>query len=166
MAGSSFDADAAIGKYSSQLFEREPRFPCWRSPVMKKLLFALALMPVTAMYAVKPKPDPAAYTVTVHVIGSANRSLVQHLEVVIDGQTMELVSVNGGYGGLLALGDYKAKYINMAPKTHAIYDYWNRYEIYFPSDGAVRDYDEIAIGAPPPACDAPGVAASGANPAP
>jgi len=123
---------------------------------MKKLALALLLLPATAAFAGK-KPDPSEYTITIHVIGSANRGLVQHLEVVINGQTMELCSVDGIYGGLLALGDYKAKYINMAPKTHAIYDYWNRYEIYFPSDNAIRDYDEIAIGAPPPSNDAPGI---------
>jgi hypothetical protein len=123
---------------------------------MKKMICALLLVPATAMFAAKPKIDPAEYTITVHVVGSANRSLIQHLEVIIDGQPMELVSTIG-YGGLLALGDYKAKYINMAPKTHATYDYWNRYEIYFPSDGALRDYDEIAIGTPPPSNDAPGV---------
>ena len=131
---------------------------------MRKLLFTLLLLPATAMFAAKPNPNPADYTITVHVVGSANRSAVQHLEVVIDGQPMELVSVNGVYGGLLALGDYKAKFVSTAPKTHATYDYWNRYEIYFPSDGAIRDYDEIAIGTPPPACDAPGVA--GTNTAP
>jgi hypothetical protein len=132
---------------------------------MKALALALLLIPATAFAA--KKPDPAEYTITIHVVGSANRSFVQHLEVVIDGQPMELSSVNGGgYGGLLALGDYKAKYINMAPKTHATYDYWNRYEIYFPSDGAVRDYDEIAIGTPPPSCDAPGTNASTGNAAP
>jgi hypothetical protein len=124
---------------------------------MKALALALLLIPATAFAA--KKPDPAEYTITVHVIGSANRSLVQHLEVVINGQTMELSSTLG-YGGLLALGDYKAKYISMAPKTHATYDYWNRYEIYFPSDGAVRDYDEIAIGTPPPSSDAPGTSAA------
>jgi hypothetical protein len=122
---------------------------------MKKLALVLLLVPASVAFAAK-KPDPADYTITVHVIGSANRSAIQHLEVVIDGQTMELSST-AGYGGLLALGDYKARYINMAPKTHATYDYWNRYEIYFPSDGAVRDYDEIAIGTPPPSNDAPGV---------
>jgi len=127
---------------------------------MRKIALALLLMPLTIAFAEKPKPNPADYTITVHVVGSANRSQVQHLEVVIDGQPMELVSTVG-YGGLLALGDYKAKYISMAPKNHAIYDYWNRYEIYFPSDGAIRDYDEIAIGTPPPSSDAPGV-----NPAP
>jgi hypothetical protein len=121
------------------------------------------LLPATAAFAGK-KPNPTDYTITVHVIGSANRSLIHHLEVVIDGQTMELCSTIG-YGGLLALGDYKAKFINMAPKTHAAYDYWNRYEIYFPSDGAVRDYDEIAIGAPPPSNDAPGIG-SATNPQP
>jgi len=124
---------------------------------MKKLAIALLLMSSAAAFAEK-KPNPADYTITVHVIGSANRSQIQHLEVIINGQTMELSSVFG-YGGLLALGDYKAKFIDMSPKTHATYDYWNRYEIYFPSDGAVRDYDEIAIGAPPPSNDAPGVGA-------
>jgi hypothetical protein len=128
---------------------------------LKTLAIALLLSSSTAFAA--KKPNPAEYTITVHVIGSANRSLIQHLEVVIDGQVMELCST-AGYGGLLALGDYKAKYIDMAPKNHASYDYWNRYEIYFPSDGAVRDYDEIAIGTPPPSNDAPG--SSGANPAP
>jgi len=131
---------------------------------MKKLTFAVLLL-ATPLFAAKPKPDPADYTITVHVIGSANRGAVQHLEVVIDGQTMELTSTIG-YGGLLALGDYKAKYISTAPKTHAIYDYWNRYEIYFPSDGATRDYDEVSIGAPPPSCDAPGTGAPSPNPAP
>ena len=129
---------------------------------MTKLALTLLLIPATLAHAAK-KPDPSEYTITVHVIGSANRSLIQHLEVVIDGKTMELCSTVG-YGGLLALGDYKAKYINMAPKTHATYDYWNRYEIYFPSDGAIRDYDEIAIGAPPPSCDAPGVAGANTTP--
>jgi len=128
---------------------------------IKNLALTLLLLP-TAAHAAK-KPDPADYTITVHVIGSANRSAIQHLEVVIDGKTMELCSTVG-YGGLLALGDYKAKYINMAPKTHATYDYWNRYEIYFPSDGAIRDYDEIAIGAPPPSNDAPGISPSTTTP--
>jgi hypothetical protein len=124
---------------------------------MKKVFLVLLLLQSAIVLAEKPKPNPADYTITVHVIGSANRGSVQHLEVIIDGQPMELVSANGIYGGLLALGDYKARYISMAPKNHAVYDYWNRYEIYFPSDGAIRDYDEIAIGTPPPSTEAPGV---------
>jgi hypothetical protein len=127
---------------------------------MKKLALTLLLLAVPVAFAAKkPGPNPADYTITVHVIGSANRGAIQHLEVVINGQPMELSSTLG-YGGLLALGDYKAKYISMAPKVHAPYDYWNRYEIYFPADGAIRDYDEVAIGAPPPSCDAAGTSGS------
>ena len=131
---------------------------------MKKLALTLLLMTTTVAFAAK-KVNPAEYTITVHVVGSANRSQIQHLEVIIDGQPVELSSTIG-YGGLLALGDYKAKFIDMSPNTHATYDYWKRYEIYFPSDGAVRDYDEVAIGTPPPSCDAPGVGSSSANAAP
>jgi hypothetical protein len=119
---------------------------------MKKpcVLLLLFLMSVTALHAAK-KPIPSDYSITVHVVGSENRLLSQHLEAFIDGKPVELQSTMGIYGGILALGDYQAKSVPTGPKNHAVYDSWTIYEFYFPADGATRQFAVVAIGTPPPA---------------
>ncbi len=126
---------------------------------MKKVLIAiLMLTPALSWAATKPAPNPADYTVTVHVQSSqltigcfgppsdcSAGHQVQHLAVVVDGKKYELESEFENY--LLRVGDYKAR-IYAAPTnrpgfekndTPNAYEYRRNYEFLFP-DGQTRVY--------------------------
>jgi hypothetical protein len=123
---------------------------------MKRVLIAtLFLLPVIAW---AEKPNPADYTVNVHVQssrielncgdvtnGSNICGLQQHLSVLIDGKKFELagpttskkVHLLPGPSQVLRVGDYEAKAVN-AVNDHA-YEYSLNYEFLFP-DGETRKY--------------------------
>jgi hypothetical protein len=113
---------------------------------MKKILLSLLLC---TTFAVASTPDPAAYTITVHVIASTSRGISegqnnyggneeQRLQVVIDGKKYEL---QGFSRGVLALGDYKAK----LTETHRnSYDINQAYQFLMP-DGKTRNFTLIGI---------------------
>ena len=119
---------------------------------MKKLVLALLLLPTTLLYAAKPQPNPADYTITVHVVFSRSAEFFasgvyypyQQLQTVINGQQVELQTTNTG---LLALNDYKARIIHTAgvPKNPNASDIYLTYEFLLP-DGTTRAYVVTGLG--------------------
>jgi hypothetical protein len=120
---------------------------------MKKFLVALLLLVPALTWAEKPAPNPADYTVSVHVQtsrlitqcdmvtgGSNICEQGQQLQVLIDGKRIELEG-NFGFGKkapkLLRVGDYKAKVVK--EDTSLAYEYSRTYEIVFP-DGKTAQY--------------------------
>lgn len=112
---------------------------------MKKVLFALLLLVPTLALAVKPAPNPADYTVAVHVRSSrltseldptAGFPRTQHLVVVIDAKTYELLAEHSN-DKLLRVGDYKAKIV-VDEETQG-YEYHRIYEFLFP-DGKTLQF--------------------------
>lgn len=113
---------------------------------MKKALFALFLM--APAVALAQKPNPAGYTIAVHVSssrlvefctdvtsGSNICGWEQQLSVTIDGKKYELQS--GTAKALLRPGDYKARIVE--DKSQRYYEYVRTYEFLFP-DGLTRKY--------------------------
>lgn len=125
---------------------------------MNKLALASLLLLSTAAFAEKPKPNPADYTISVHVTESRLVfvphsaffpacpicSEIQLLNVIIGGKKYELEGPGGGYGyWLLRTGNYKARLIeDSRPKTGrgTSSEYLREYEFLFP-DGVTRSYD-------------------------
>ena len=116
--------------------------------MMKKLALTLLLVLPATIFAAATKPDPADFTITVHVISSSSGTganaigpyTTQVLEKTIDSQPVELTSYN--IGGVLALGDYKAR---LSTSVHAPKKYTNSYDIYrgydlLLPDGTTRGY--------------------------
>lgn len=123
---------------------------------MKKLaLVLLLLLPATA-FAAHPKPNPADFSLKVHVISSAARLFptdngsiyTQVLETVIDKQPVEL---QGYSQGVLALADYPARLSKKvhAPNSHPnTYDIYRGYDLLMP-DGTSRTYTVTRLGPAP-----------------
>lgn len=119
---------------------------------MKKLaLVLLLLLPATA-FAAHPKPNPADFTLKVHVISSAalrgwsygSVDNYQVLEAVIDNQPVQLQ----GYSlGVLALGDYPARISTKVhgPRNPNTYDIYRGYDLLMP-DGTSRTYTVTRLG--------------------
>jgi hypothetical protein len=113
---------------------------------MRKLIFVLLLLTPTLALAAKPTPNPAEYTVAVHVCSSLlTRGVatfgfpdvpVQHLVAVIDAKTYELDAVPD-HTELLRVGDYKAKIVQDGKPQD--YEYRRIYEFLFP-DGKTRQF--------------------------
>jgi hypothetical protein len=129
---------------------------------MRKFLFALVLSLPAAVFAQIPAA-PADYPITIHVMYSRyqlNPGQYQLLEVVINGQRMELKSEGASGVGVLALGDYPAqthKY-KFAPSKPNGYDTFVTYRFLLP-DGKIRDFDVVGLGpkadftSPPPSAN-------------
>jgi hypothetical protein len=109
---------------------------------MNKLTLAILLLLSTLAWAADP--NPADYTINVHVTtsrmvleGDAN-AFNQELNVIIGGKKYELrcSSINA----LLALGDYKAKLVKDEHRT--TYDSYQVYEFLFP-DKKTRKFDVV-----------------------
>jgi hypothetical protein len=84
-------------------------------------------------------PNPAEYTVNVHVITSSmDRHGTQLLDVVIDGKKYELQS-ELPIGRVLALGNYEAKLVT---NRKTAYEFFQIYEFLFPDK--TRQYEVIA----------------------
>jgi len=110
---------------------------------MKKILIAILLMtPALAFADKKPAPNPADYTITVHVYSSQvidrTGTPKQILDVVIDGKKYELEALP--YIDVLPVGDYKAKIFN--EKISSNQQYSRVYELLF-TDGTTRRYDVV-----------------------
>ncbi len=103
---------------------------------MKKIaLAAFLFFPLCAWAGANP--NPAEYTINVHVTASNTANLgYQVLDVVIDGKKYKLGS-ELRIGHLLALGDYKAKLVENQHQT--TYDSVQVYEFLFP-DLKTRQY--------------------------
>ena len=115
----------------------------------------------------KDKPNPADFTVKVHVISSGSQiycvsglcTACQLLETVIDNQPVELqgggqhlieFDLQGKNQGILALGDYPAR-ISLSihgPKNPNSYDIYKGYDFLMP-DGKVRTYTVTRLGPAP-----------------
>jgi hypothetical protein len=113
---------------------------------MKMSLFAILLM-VPAM-ALADKPNPAAYTITVHVQSSklvndcgstfkgSNCDSELQMVVLIDGKKYELQDERPN-NSVIHVGDYKARIVK--EDTSRSYSYTRTYEFLFP-DGTTRTY--------------------------
>jgi hypothetical protein len=116
---------------------------------VKKIFLAILLLaPALAWAKSKPAPNPADYTITVHVQSSQSVGpqvqltahswgWVQQLTVTIDGKKYELREGNTARADLLRVGDYKAK-IATDEAAHP-YEYHRVYEFLF-ADGQTRQY--------------------------
>ncbi|MGD0799828.1 MAG: hypothetical protein ABR906_00785 [Terracidiphilus sp.] len=108
---------------------------------MKKVLIAtLFMLPVLAYAEKKPTPNPADYTITVHVQSSEALLLSNHqlLNVTIDGKHFELESIP--YGGVMPVGDYMARISQ--DKIYPQKEYSRVYELLF-ADGSTRKYTVV-----------------------
>ena len=127
---------------------------------MKRFGLALLLMQSSLLLASnKPKPNPADFPLTVHVVysrfvfGDVIGNGHQELETMIQGQQVELRSVDAL--GVFALGDYKGMAITTATQlgTKSGYipvhpyplDNFNIYRLLQP-DGTSRDFYLIGLG--------------------
>ncbi len=119
---------------------------------MKKFALALLLLQTFAAFADTKSANPADYPVIVHVVYSHfdvyDKPALQRLDVVIDGQQMEL-RCNGGGTGVLALADYhamfrKGKALGAPSKTNG-FDSHDSYRFLLP-DGTIRDFDIVGLG--------------------
>jgi hypothetical protein len=112
---------------------------------MKKVLIALLLLMPALVWAEKPAPNPADYTITVHVQSSKLQCSPyttcpelprQLLSVLSEGKKYQLQS-SGVQFELLRVGDYKAKI--SFDETKLPYEYMRVYEFLFP-DGKTRKF--------------------------
>jgi hypothetical protein len=115
---------------------------------MRITLLAILLLAPALAWAAKPAPNPADYTITVHVQSSRAVNLVgrpgvvfQHLTVSIDGKMYELDEARPDavfpLSNLLRVGDYKARIDK--DDTKRAYEYRRVYEFLF-TDGTTRQY--------------------------
>jgi len=113
---------------------------------VKKLALAVLLLFSVLAWA-GGEPNPADYTINVHVISSrmvkeGNESYFnQGLNATIDGKKYELKS-DLGINALLALGDYKAKVVRDDHRT--AYDSYRVYEFLFP-DNKTRKFVVVGV---------------------
>ena len=109
---------------------------------MKKLAFLVLLF---SAFACAADPNPAEYTINVHVSSSrmvmnASPAFSQELDVIIDGKRYELMAFNPN--ALLALGDYKAKLVK--DEHPSAYDSLQIYEFLFP-DKKIRKFTVVGV---------------------
>jgi hypothetical protein len=105
---------------------------------MKKTVFCLMLL--CSIPGWPAGPDPAEYTITIHVSASRIEFVSkQDLDVSIGGKKYELVCECSA-GTLLALGDYKAKLVKDQHKT--TYDSIQIYEFVF-TDRSTRRFEVV-----------------------
>ena len=112
---------------------------------MKRFALALLMLPATLLLAASDKPNPSDFPVTVHVVfASTSIGGGQRIDVLIDGQPMELAS---NATGVLTLGDYPARVSPkvVAPKNWSPYDNVKGYDFLMP-DGKVRTFTLTAMG--------------------
>jgi hypothetical protein len=120
-------------------------------PIKKLALFLLLVFPLTqtALRGQKAAQDPGDYPVIVHVAFSRTVSVQsypeQQLQVVIDGQQVELSSY--AIPGILAPGDYRGRLVvNLhGPKNPTAYDLFEEYLLLLP-DGKTRKFQVTGLG--------------------
>ncbi len=106
---------------------------------MKKTL-AVVVWLLSALAWAKSAPNPADYTLNIHVSSSR---ITEHntlrLAATLEGKKIEL----SGFGpAILIPGDYKAKRVRDDHKN--TYDSFQEYEFLFP-DGKTRTYDLVGL---------------------
>jgi hypothetical protein len=110
---------------------------------MKKMALALLLL-CSALGWAGTEPNPADYTVSVHVSSSRwNGHDPLRLKVIIDGKKYEL-QASDLESPLLAPGDYKAKSLPVRAKDAHTYDIYGSYEFLFP-DKKIRRFNVFAV---------------------
>jgi hypothetical protein len=100
-----------------------------------KLVLSLVALLLSAYASAGAAPNPADYTISVHVTRSRSVGLDGRLNVVIDGKKYEL-QAGAIPQGLLALGDYKAKIVRDEHKES--YYSIREYEFLFPGNKTRR----------------------------
>jgi hypothetical protein len=94
--------------------------------------------------AEKPKPNPADFTITVHVracnVVDRFTIYVQALDVTIDGKKYQLGATN--ISSILPTGDYKARIASDKPQKTG--EYTRTYELLL-ADGSARQYGVIGV---------------------
>jgi hypothetical protein len=120
---------------------------------MKNTALAILLLVPALVWAQKPAPSQADFSITVHVQSSrvvdscfgnpAACGSVQRLTVSIDGKKYELEGPIKGAVDVLRVGDYKAKIAK--DETKQAYEYRRVYEFLF-ADGITREYKVVGEG--------------------
>jgi hypothetical protein len=110
---------------------------------MKKMALVVLLL-FSALAWAGAEPNPADYTINVHVSSARvnGRGLIR-LKVVLDGKKYELEGIDAE-SSLLVPGDYKAKTIALKVKDVHTYDVYGAYEFLF-SDKKTRRYGLVGI---------------------
>jgi len=110
---------------------------------MKKMALVVLLL-CSALAWAGAEPNPADYTINVHVSSSRvnGRGLVR-LKVILDGKKYELEGLDAE-SSLLIPGDYKAKTVPLKVKDVHTYDVHGDYEFIFP-DKKTRKYALVGI---------------------
>lgn len=112
---------------------------------MRKALIAILLIAPMLAWAGKPEPNPADYTVAVHVQSSSIEEncsapgcgYQQRLVALVNGKSYELLSAPTPSPWLLKLGDYKARIAkNLSDQP---YESYTVYEILF-AGGKTQTY--------------------------
>jgi hypothetical protein len=117
-----------------------------RNEEAMKTLVTVVLILLSAMAWAGTEPNPANYTINVHVTSSCmvvdgkGIAFSQKLGATIDGKKYELWS--SGVNALLALGDYKAKIVRNDHRT--AYDSYQVYEFLFP-DNKTRKFEVVGV---------------------
>jgi hypothetical protein len=110
---------------------------------MKKIALAVLLLCSASVWA-GSEPNPADYTINVHVSSShVNSRGAIRLKVLLDGKKCELEGIDVE-NSLLVPGDYKAKTLPLKVKDVHTYDVYENYEIIFP-DKKTRRYALVGI---------------------
>jgi len=110
---------------------------------MKKIALAVVLL-FSALAWAGSEPNPAEYTINVHVSSSRinSRGLIR-LKAILAGKKYELEGLDAE-NSLLVPGDYKAKTLPLKVKDVHTYDVYGNYEIIFP-DQKTRRYALVGI---------------------
>jgi len=109
-----------------------------------KTLALIALLLCFALAWAASEPNPADYTINVHVSSArVNGHGAIRLKVTLDGKKCELEGLDAERS-LLQPGDYKAKTIPMKVKDVHTYDVYGAYEFLFP-DQKTRRYGLVGI---------------------
>ncbi len=110
---------------------------------MMKIALAVLLL-FSALAWAGSEPNPAAYTINVHVSSShVNSRGASRLKVLLDGKKCELEGIDVE-NSLLMPGDYKARTLPPKVKDVHTYDVYGSYEIIFP-DKKTRRYSLVGI---------------------
>jgi len=132
------------------MLRRSQRYTAKLSPadrneeIVKKITLNILLM-ASALAWAGPDPNPAEYTINIHVSSSRlvaegrSNAYLQRLNVVIAGKRYELES---GFpvNAMLEIGDYKAKLIR--DEHHTKYDSLQVYEFLF-HDKKTRKFEVV-----------------------
>jgi hypothetical protein len=110
---------------------------------MKKMALVVLLLSSAFAWAAA-EPNPADYTINVHVSSARvnGRGLIR-LKVILDGKKYELEGIDAE-SSLLVPGDYKARTLPPKIKDVHPYDVYGTYEFLFP-DKKTRRYSLVGI---------------------